>query len=120
MDQLTFVRALGHPPPAHWDSLCWCSLCVNRPVALCRFCCHRVVHLRLDEELQDVRVLLVLVGLAVATLSSIAGGFRTQHQVAVVEATLHSFIHDVEPGPRLHHAPDVVLTLVGLLQVLEK
>lgn len=92
---------------------------MNRPIILCGFCCHRVFHLRLDEELQDVGVLLVLVLLTVAAVRGIAGSLWAQHQVAVVEATLHGFIHDVEPGPRLHDTHHVVLALVGLLQVLE-
>ncbi len=92
---------------------------MNRPIILGGFRCHRVLHLRFDEELQDVGVLLVVVVLAVATVTGIGGGLGAQHQVAVVEAALHGFIHDVEPGPRLYDTPDVVLTLVGLLQVLE-
>lgn len=93
---------------------------MNCPIILRRLCRHRVFHLRLDEELQDVSVLLVLVLLTVAAVSGNAGRLRAQHQVAVVEATLHGFIHNVEPGPRLHRASHVVLALVGLLQVLEK
>lgn len=115
---LTFIGALAHPPPAHRDPLRWWSPGMHRPIIPCCLCCHRVLHLCLDEELQDVCVLLGLVGLAVATVSGVSYGFWTQHQVAVVEATLHGFLHDVEPGPRLYNATDVVLTLVGLLQVL--
>lgn len=116
----TFIRALGHPPPAHRDALRGRSLRVNPPIIRCCFGCHRVLHLRLDEELQNVGVLLVLIGLAVATVTGVASGLWAQHQVAVVEATLHGFIHDVEPRPRLHNAPHVVLALVWLLQVLER
>lgn len=119
-DVPTFIGALAHPPPAHRDSLSRRSLGMNRPVVLRRLRRHRVLHLRLDEELQDVRVLLVLVGLAVAAVTGVGGGVRAQHQVAVVETTLHRFVHDVEPRPRLHHAPQAVLALVRLLQVLEE
>lgn len=117
---ITFIGALCHPPPAHGDSLSGTSLRVNRPIILCGLRCHCVFHLRFDEELQDVGVFLVLVLLTVAAVNGVAGGLRAQHQVAVVEATLHGLIHDVEPGPRLYDPPDVVLALVGLLQVLEK
>lgn len=115
---LTFIGALAHPPPAHRDPLSRWSPRVHRPILLRCLRCHRVLHLGLDEELQDVRVLLVLARLVVATVSGAPGRFWTQHQVAVVEPPLHGFIHDVEPGPGLYDAPDVVLALVGLLQVL--
>lgn len=115
----TFIGALAHPPPAHGDSLSRRRLRVNRPIIPCGFCRHRVLHLRLDEELQDVGVLLVLGLLTATAVGCVSGGLWTQHQVAVVEATLHGFVHDVEPGPRLHDTPYVVLALVGLLQVLE-
>lgn len=92
---------------------------MRRPIILCCLCCHRVLHLRFDEELQDVGVLLDLVRLVVATVNGAPSSFWTQDQVAVVEPPLHGFIHDVEPGPRLYDTPHVVLTLVGLLQVLE-
>lgn len=91
---------------------------MHRPIILCCLRCHCVLHLCLDEELQNVGVLLVLVRLVVATVNGAPGRFWTQHQVAVVEPPLHGFIHDVEPGPGLYDAPDVVLPLVGLLQVL--
>lgn len=115
----TFIGALAHSPPAHRDSLSRSSLSVARPIMLCSLLRHRVLHLRFDEELQDVGVLLVLAGLVVAAVAGVTGGLRAQHQVAVVEATVHGFIHDVEPGPRLDDTPDVVLALVGLLQVLQ-
>ncbi len=91
---------------------------MNRPIILCSFRCHRVLHLGFDEELQDVGVFLRLVLLVVAAVSG-GGRLRAQHQVAVVEATLHGFIHDVEPGPRLHPPSNVVLALIRLLQVLK-
>lgn len=97
---------------------------MNRPIILCRLRRHRVFHLRLDEELQDVGVLLVLVLVAVAALCCVvvaatAGALRAQHQVTVVQATLHGLVHDVEPGPRLHHPHHAVLALIGLLQILQ-
>lgn len=102
---------------------------MNRPIILCRLRRHRVFHLRLDEELQDVGVLLVLVLVAVAALGCVvvvvvvvatAADLWAQHQVTVVETTLHGLVHDVEPGPRLHHPHHAVLALIGLLQILQR
>lgn len=91
---------------------------MDHPVVMGGFSGRRVLHLRLDEELQDVVVLLALVdGAAVSGAAAAALG--TQDQAAVVEAALGGLIHDVEPGPRLHHAAHAVLALVLLLQVLQ-
>lgn len=91
---------------------------------------HRIFHLRLDEELQDVGAVLVLVAIAelrgavddvdiiVVVVDVVAAVLRAQNQIAAVQAALHGVLHDVEPGPRLHHPLHAVLALVGLLKVL--
>jgi len=122
----TFIGALAHPPPAHGDPLGGSSAAVGRPVGrpVGRLLRHVVVHLRLDEELQDVGALLVVVVVVLVMVvvvvpeAAATAVLRAQHQVAVVETAMHGFVHDVEPGPRLHDPPGVVLALVGLLQVL--
>lgn len=90
---------------------------MDRPPIVGGLLRRRVVHLRLDEELQDVSVLLVVGPEASPTAAGgvVGGSLRAQHQAAVVEAAVHGFIHDVEPGPRLHRPPNAVLALVRLL-----
>lgn len=90
---------------------------MNHPVLLCRFCRRRLLHLRLDEELQNVVVLLALLHVATERRVGTAG-LGAQHQGAVVEAPLRGLVHDVEPGPRLQRAACAVRALVLLLQVL--
>lgn len=92
---------------------------MNHPSLLCSFCRHGILHLRLDEEFQNVVVFLALVN--VATVGCVSTpGLGVQHQVTVVEAPLCGLIHDMEPGPRLHHPACTILSLVLLLQVLHK
>jgi len=118
----TFIGALGHPPPAHGHALRRGALpggtVPPRP---------RVLHLRLDEELQDVRVLLVTVAVArrrgprgqsVMIGRRVGGGGGAEDQVTVVEPALHGIVHDVEPGPGVLRAARALVALVGLLQVL--
>lgn len=90
---------------------------MNHPIILCSFCRHCILHLCLDEEFQDV-VFLALVN--VATVSSITThGLRTQYQVTIVQTPLRGLIHDMKPGPRLHHTTYVILSLILLLQILD-
>lgn len=112
----TFVSALGHPPPPQRDPLHGAGSCVHRPVVPSVHC-HRVVHLRFDEKLQNVRVFLVLARLVVSAVAGVNRRVRTEHKVAVEEPAVHRLLHHVEPGPGFDHSCDV-LPLVRLLQVL--
>lgn len=114
----TLIGTLRHPSPAHGDSLSGRNRRMNHPIILCSFRRHCILHLCLDEEFQDVVVFLALVN--VATVSSITThGLRTQYQATVVQTPLRGFIHDMEPGPRLHHTTYVILSLILLLQILD-
>lgn len=90
---------------------------MNHPILPCGFRRHGVLHLRLDEEFQNVVVFLALVDVAAVRCDSTAG-LGAQYQATVVQASLRGLVHDVEPGPRLHHATRAVLALVLLPQVL--
>lgn len=97
---------------------------MGHPFVLRHLCSDRLLHLRLDEKLQDVRVVLVPAGWSVATVTSEGDAdvvvLWAQNQIAVVESSLHGLVHDVEPGPGLDHSTKVLLILVWLLQVLTK
>lgn len=123
----TFIGALRHPPPTQRGPFKRRMPHNDLPVVRC----HRIFHLRLDEELQDVGVVRVLEAIAqlrgtaddvdvvvAVVVVVVAADLGAQNQIPVVQAALHGILHDVEPGPRLHHALHAVLALVGLLQVL--
>lgn len=103
----TFVGALAHPPAAHGETLGGLGAGAVLVGALGG---DRVIHLGLDEELQDV----VVVPPPLAVVE------RAQHHATAVQATVQGVVHQAEPRPRLGRTPRLIPArrLVGLLQVL--